>query len=261
MLLEDKTPEDLRTPWGWPDMILFVVFVLGSSMVFPLLVFGAAYLWWGVRYADMQQSPVISAKIATAGMVLIWLATIGYLYATVRLRKKAPFWRTIGWRPLNLQSGRHSRAVLGCLAGGVVTALAVQIASAAFGTKKELPIEQFFRNRGSVMLLMAFGIVVAPLVEETVFRGYIYPVLARGFGVPAGIIVTGVLFGLLHAQQLWGGWSQIGLIVLVGILFTYVRARTGTVLASYFFHLGYNSWLFFGFFVATGGLRHFPGNS
>jgi len=57
---------------------------------------------------------------------------------------------------------------------------------------------------------------------------------------------------------LWGGWSQIALLVGVGIVLTWVRARTGTVLASFLVHLGYNGLLFTAFVVATGGLRHFP---
>jgi membrane protease YdiL (CAAX protease family) len=108
---------------------------------------------------------------------------------------------------------------------------------------------------------MALGILVAPLVEETIFRGYIYPVVARKFGVTIGVLATGALFGILHAAQLWGGWGQIALLVVVGIVLTYVRARTGTVLASYLFHLGYNTILFVGFYFATGGLRHLPGSS
>ncbi len=259
--IDERFPEDLRTPWSWPDIILFFVFALGSTVVLPLLAFGVAYFGWGVTITSMEKSPTIKAEVATAGMTLIWLATIGYLYLTIRFRRKAPFWRTIGWRPMKLQTVSSASARLVCLLGGVATALVVQLASAAMRTKAELPIEEFFRSRTSVLLLMSFGILVAPLVEETVFRGYIYPVLARGFGVPTGVVVTGMLFGLLHAQQLWGGWGQIGLIVLVGILFTYVRARTGTVLASYFFHLGYNGFLFLGFFVATGGLRHIPGST
>ena len=108
---------------------------------------------------------------------------------------------------------------------------------------------------------MCFGILVAPLVEETMFRGFLYPIVARRFGVTAGVIVTGTLFGAMHAQQLWGGWGQIGLLIGVGIVLTWVRARTGSVTASYFVHLGYNSLLFLGFFTATGGLRHIPGSS
>ena len=48
------------------------------------------------------------------------------------------------------------------------------------------------------------------------------------------------------------------LLVFVGITLTWVRARTGTVTASYFVHLGYNSLQLAGYliYVAGGGMRH-----
>jgi hypothetical protein len=48
------------------------------------------------------------------------------------------------------------------------------------------------------------------------------------------------------------------LLVGVGILLTYIRAEAGTVAASYFVHLGYNTTLFVGFYFATSGLRYIP---
>jgi membrane protease YdiL (CAAX protease family) len=75
-----------------------------------------------------------------------------------------------------------------------------------------------------------------------------------------GVVATGTLFGLAHAQQLGGAWGQISLLIIVGITLTYIRARAGTVAASYLVHLGYNSILFAGFYIATGGLRHLPGS-
>ncbi|MGH9701162.1 MAG: CPBP family glutamic-type intramembrane protease, partial [Candidatus Acidiferrales bacterium] len=77
-------------------------------------------------------------------------------------------------------------------------------------------------------------------------------------GVTASVIVTGTIFGLLHAAQLWGGWGQIALLVVVGIIFTYVRAVSRTVLASYLLHVGYNSFLFIAYAVASHGFRHLP---
>jgi len=106
---------------------------------------------------------------------------------------------------------------------------------------------------------MALGILVAPVLEETLFRGCIYPVIARTLGIPAGIVLTGALFGLAHSLQLAGAWRQVALLSAVGIIFTYIRARAGTVVASYFVHLGYNTLLFAVFYFATGGLRNFPG--
>jgi hypothetical protein len=87
----------------------------------------------------------------------------------------------------------------------------------------------------------ALSIVLAPVVEDTVFGGYIYPVVKQAFGVAAGIVGTGTIFGLLHAEQLWGGWVQIALLVVVGVIFTWVRTAKRTVLASFLLHISYNS--------------------
>ncbi|HTQ86818.1 MAG TPA: CPBP family intramembrane glutamic endopeptidase, partial [Candidatus Solibacter sp.] len=91
---------------------------------------------------------------------------------------------------------------------------------------------------------------------ETVFRGYVYPVLARKFGIFAGILLTGILFGMVHVPQLWGGWGQIATLVAVGMALTATRAATHSVFASYLVHLGYNGFLFAGFFIPPVVFRH-----
>ncbi len=253
--------EDLHTPWGWPDLILFVVFVLGSSVVLPILAGLVAVLWWGVKPWEIETAPNAQAAILFAGQALWSVATLAYLFATVRLRHGGPFWRTIGWRTLRPLYWTGRVAAVLCLLGGVGLALAIQFSSVFVGKRVKLPIEKLYQTRQSALLLMVLGILVAPLIEETIFRGYIYPVLARGLGMSAGVVVTGILFGMVHAPQLWGGWGQIALIVAVGIVLTYVRARTGTVLASFLVHLSYNTTLFVELYVTTGGLRHFPGSA
>jgi membrane protease YdiL (CAAX protease family) len=105
---------------------------------------------------------------------------------------------------------------------------------------------------------MLVAVLLAPAVEEMIFRGYIYPVIARSWGIASGVIVTGVLFGGLHAQQLWGGPWQIASIVVVGIVLTLVRAKTGSVLASFVVHTSYNSFQVLLILVTTHGLRHMP---
>ena len=108
-----------------------------------------------------------------------------------------------------------------------------------------------------MILYAVLGVLVAPLVEETIFRGFLYPVIARRLGIAAGVLITGMLFGLLHAAQLWGGWGQIVLLIVVGVVLTAVRARTGTVSASYFVHLGYNGLQLLGYLVyVIGSSRH-----
>ena len=258
-----SVPEDLRSPWGWLDLLLFIGFGFLGLLVAAGIVVGAAVLGFGMPMRELTQESTTPAKSIIAILAQgVWSGfVLLYFYVLVRVRTKAPFWRTMGWRGLRLGGQSTSASILRCMGGGAMLALIVTFAGKFFHEKGELPIEELFHSRPAVILLMSFGILVAPLVEETMFRGFLYPIIARRFGVGAGVIVTGVLFGAMHAQQLWGGWGQIGLLIGVGIVLTWVRARTGTVAASYFVHLGYNSLLFLGFFAATGGLRHIPGVS
>ncbi len=257
---EASLPEDLRAPWSWADLIYFLVFAFLSGIVLTWVVALGAWAWLDVSPTEMDRSAGARAAVLVVSQALWSGMTLVYLFVMVRLRCSGPFWRTLGWRPLGSRTVAGPAATLLYLLGGVGLAMATQVASAFVGKKVKLPIEELFRSRASVLLLMALGLLVAPLVEETIFRGYIYPVVARRFGITTGVLATGTLFGLMHAMQLWGGWGQIALLVLVGVVFTYVRARTGTVLASYYFHLGYNGILFIGFYFATGGLRHLPGS-
>ncbi len=255
---EAAVPEDLRAPWSWLELLLFLVYAFAASLAVSLVVALGAFFAFGISPWQLDKIPNGKATLLVLGQALWSGAAMLYFFGVARLRKGGPFWRALGWRELRLGRISGSRAVVLCLSGGVTLAMVVQVASAGMGKKGTLPIEEMFRSRGTVLMLMALGLLVAPLVEETMFRGFLYPVFARQFGVPAGIVITGVLFGLLHAAQLWGGWGQIALLMIVGIVFTYVRARTGTVWASYLFHLGYNGILFLGFFIYTGGLRHMP---
>jgi membrane protease YdiL (CAAX protease family) len=192
----------------------------------------------------------------------VWsVFAILYLFLMVRVRGHSPFWHTMGWRKLEFNGQPPLVTVGRFLGAGAVLAVLISYASKFVGESGELPIEEMFKSRPTVIALMLFGILVAPLVEEMMFRGFLYPLIARRFGIATGVIVTGLLFGAMHAQQLGGAWGQISLLMGVGIILTWVRARTGTVTASYLVHLGYNSLLFIGFFAATGGLRHIPGSN
>jgi membrane protease YdiL (CAAX protease family) len=254
-------PEDLRVPWGGIDVLLFVLFGFVGLLVVGMIVAGITLLGFGVSMRDLGPASTSPAKstILVLSQAVWSVLVMVYFFALVRMRTQSPFWRTMGWRELRLGALPPAASALRCLGGGALLAVVVSAAGRFFGQQNELPIEQMFRSRPTVMLLMGFGILVAPVVEETMFRGFLYPVIARRFGTAVGVVITGVLFGAMHAQQLWGGWGQIVLLILVGILLTWVRARTGTVAVSYLVHLGYNALLFLGFFMATGGLRHIPG--
>src|SRR4029077_3378215 len=257
-LLEQPPRTESRTPFHWIDLVYLMLFYSVSGVVLTLIVAAGALVFFGISPTALRSSTAARASVLIISQALLSAATLGFLYVVVRGRSSAPFWQTMGWRGFRSMASSAS-VVLRYILGGFALAVVVGWLGNFVGRESGIPMEELFRSRQSVLMLMALGILVAPVVEETIFRGCVFPVIARKFGITTGIVVTGALFGLAHAQQLGGAWGQIGLLICVGIVLTYIRARAGTVAASYFVHLGYNTILFAGFFIATGGLRHLPG--
>jgi membrane protease YdiL (CAAX protease family) len=250
-------PEDLRAPWSWLDLLLLIAITLLGTFVISIVLVGI-FAVFGTTPTSLQNSSNNKSLFLIVNQAILSIGLLAYLAVQIRVRFQSPFWRTIGWR--QLQTGTIPRRIvyLSLVLGGFSLSLLVQLASAALQTKAKLPIQEYFQDPRSALLLMLMSILLAPLVEETIFRGYLYPVFARSFGVGTGVVITGTLFGLLHAPQLWGGWGQIVLLIGVGIIFTAARAISRTVVASYILHVSYNSFLFIAFLVASHGLRHFP---
>jgi membrane protease YdiL (CAAX protease family) len=100
-----------------------------------------------------------------------------------------------------------------------------------FGEPPEQEITQEIEEETAALAIAGYiGItcLLAPLAEETFFRGFLFPMLRARFGVPAGVIATGLLFSLVHAS----GSPAEALIVLfvlgAGLCLLYLR--TGSLL-------------------------------
>jgi membrane protease YdiL (CAAX protease family) len=254
---DSSLSQDLRVPWDWLDLLLLGVLALAGSILLNFVV-AALFAAFGVSRSQLRASPSEVGLFTIVHQVLLIFGLLGYLAVQIRMSFRAPFWRTIGWRPFEIGKSPRVLRYFGFVAGGFLLAIFVQFMSNAFGNKAKLPIQTLFQDRRTALLLLLMAVFVAPVIEETIFRGYIYPVVARSFGVAGGVVVTGTLFGLLHAPQLWGGWVQIGSLVAVGIIFTYARALTQTVLASFLLHVSYNFFTSFAFLLGSHWLHRIP---
>jgi hypothetical protein len=253
-------PEDLRIPWGWPHFAAFLGFGIVSFIATQL---GATLYLLSQSHnthptqKDLEHLAGSRPIIPITANVLLYVLIILFLYVSIAILKDFPFWRTFGWRKLIPVPGAPSSPWV-YFATGIGLSLCVAIVSSRIKTPENLPIEELFKSRVGAFLLMGMAVLIAPLVEETVFRGYLYPLFAKDFGVAPGIVITGVLFGLMHAPQLGFTWGLVAMLVAVGIIFTFARARAGTVLASYLLHLGYNSTIAITAIVATHGFTKMP---
>lgn len=251
---------DLHILWYWLHFGAFVVFGFVSLVIVQMtLLLHYAPLKSISNQKEMERLFVSKPLLAIGTMVIWYALVLLFLYVTLSVLRGTPFWRSLGWQKLSGSESGWPKNPWLYLAGGCGLSVLVFIATAKIQAPEDVPIQELFKYKNTAMLFMAMAVLIAPLVEETIFRGYLYPLFARSFGVAAGIILTGILFGLMHGAQLGWTWGLVTVLVGVGIIFTFVRARTGTVFASFLLHLGYNSTIALVTILGTQGFTKFPG--
>ena len=176
------------------------------------------------------------------------------LVAALAIYAAAAVWVTVRARSLGIRPdlGRET-AVAGAAEGFVVGAglavLMVALLRLAFGSPVLDPVAALLAGDGSVgpLLLGALVVVVvAPLVEELVFRGF----LAGAFRVGGrwnAIIVSMIAFGLVHLRL-----AQLRYYMLLGLALAVVYLRRGLI-GSVCTHAAFNGLLLLAALAAVRG--------
>jgi CAAX protease family protein len=83
----------------------------------------------------------------------------------------------------------------------VVFLLLSAIWSVLLNPGKEKVLEQLGTNEAASLLVLSAGLtcVIAPICEELLFRGYIFTALRAWHGTGPAAVLTGLLFGAVHA--------------------------------------------------------------
>src|SRR5215212_2642469 len=94
--------------------------------------------------------------------------------------------------------------------------------------RKNFPTSDQIANVGHLPFLISLWLlllVVAPVAEEILFRGFLYRGLVGPLGTVSTIVLTSIVFGVLHK---WGfGWDRVVAITALGLLLGWLRRRTG----------------------------------
>lgn len=88
---------------------------------------------------------------------------------------------------------------------------------------------------GSIIYFVAIAII-PPIIEEFIFRGAILGILQNKFGDALAIIVSGALFGLMHAN-----FVQTPVTFLTGLILGYLTVKTNSIIPSIILHCLNNS--------------------
>jgi membrane protease YdiL (CAAX protease family) len=98
---------------------------------------------------------------------------------------------------------------------------------------------RIFENSSTVaqrIPIILLAVVIAPVAEELAFRGYLYGVMKRYFGAVPALVVSGILFALVHLNLP----SFFPLLVLASV-FALAYELSGSLLVPMTMHALFNS--------------------
>jgi membrane protease YdiL (CAAX protease family) len=195
--------------------------------------------------ADVQDPAVvelISDRIMVAAVVLslVGSGALAILVARVWFRSEVFDPNGAAWR-----FGNANQIALGLAAGAVIGAAYLALAAAfgpQLGTVEAGPLGRMAVTPGmQQMAWTALALVLAPPIEELVFRGVLYGGLRNSWGAAWSGVVTSLVFVMLHGTEIVRFWPAVFGVSAVAVATIWIRLRTGAIGPAVALHFAYNA--------------------
>jgi membrane protease YdiL (CAAX protease family) len=236
--------------WRWlhSSFVFAIALPLWLLIGFGLSMVIAWVLLYVLTSVGVTFSGVDGTILNAAFAAVIYLLTLAFVVALPRVWHKYTTKKDIGltrwpsWADIGL-------APLGFIVYFIASSLLVFIASSLFSSLDLSQVQDvgFTKLSQSYEYMLAFVtlIVVAPVAEELLFRGFLYGKLKKHMPVWVAILITSALFGFIHGQ-----WN-VGLDVFaLSIVLCSLREVTGNIWSGMLLHMLKNSVAFFIIFIS-----------
>ena len=153
-----------------------------------------------------------------------------------------------------------SRASLGarnlvtgwCVGGGAnVFTCAVLLATGLLGFARTTDDGSWIGAAFRITLVL----VPAALAEEIICRGYLLTAIRDSIGTRAAVVLTSVMFGLLHLRNPGATMASVLVVTLSGLLLAMVRIAQDRLYAAWMAHLAWNWTMAVPFHALVSGIR------
>jgi membrane protease YdiL (CAAX protease family) len=220
--------------------LLLALFTWAASIVLLFLpqVIALPYILTHYRGQQPRIEELLADKtlviILIAGILPVHLITLAIAWAVVTRLGKVPVTEALRWG-WGHHIGVFKSVLLGVLLFGAAWLLVL-----AFGGK-ETELERIINSSRAAALLVAFmAVATAPLVEEIIYRGILFPAWQRLTGSVAAVVIVTLMFAIPHVPQYWPNLAVIFSILMLSAALTIVRARTSRLVPCYVIHLAFN---------------------
>ncbi len=241
-------------PWNTWLAVVFMIIVFYASQVFSSI---ALSIYASFKHLSGDAANTWLTNSVTAQFVYILIAEtigIGAIWYFLRIYKTK-------LSIIGLKRPRLKDIGIGLLASPVYYVLFIIVVSVASSLLSGLNIDQkqeigFNNVHGLLPLAMTFIslVVLPPLAEEIMVRGFLYSSLKKSMPKIAAVILTSAIFAAAHLPE--GGASGPLYIAAIdtftlSLVLIYLREKTGSLWASITLHAIKNGIAFFALFVFT----------
>ncbi|HSX41208.1 MAG TPA: type II CAAX endopeptidase family protein [Candidatus Saccharimonadales bacterium] len=171
--------------------------------------------------------------VASFAIVLLDLAA-SYFIIGYYLRKYRVTLRSLGLRPFSFWRALWNVLLImiffSVLIGVVYTVLT--FLSPGFNANQPQSNEFINVPSGLQPISLLALVIIPPLVEEPVFRGFMFPAFAKRFGLAGGAIISSLLFGFAHLQANVDVYTFI-----LGLLLCFLYVRLGSIIPGIALHM------------------------
>jgi membrane protease YdiL (CAAX protease family) len=178
---------------------------LWAALALVAVSIGSAMMLAGV----VRSGWLVSLDGAQQTLAYFFLYTTPYAVAFLLARVFAAIfgWRfgpSLGFRTFDALKG-IALAIGVAIVGRVLSTMwGVVITLLGFEPPAELDVTALMPSDAlGIVLLIALVVVIGPVVEEIVFRGALYPAIRARTGAGLAMVLSGVVFGLIHVDLLW----------------------------------------------------------
>lgn len=200
-----------------------------------MVVFVSSAIW--VMLAPQSLAQEIAATITVGesmAIPVVWLLGPG---------RHGGGWPTLGFRGVRI---RHFLLASGVLAVMFLFNYLFSLILMQFGTSIQPGIETIVTGTDFPLWLMAAGVLIGPLSEEILFRGFVFGGLETRYGWKKAALVSSLIFSALHIQP-----TALLPLFVIGFLLCYLYYATNSLWPGVAVHAAMNALALLGAFLLS----------
>lgn len=232
--------------YRWQFLILLPLWVFVGFVTSHFLVTAVVMLLQ--RAGVLVQGEVNTTILNTIAAAVIYVLTLCLVVGVpwiVRQRRttredlgaaRFPSWTDIGLAPVGFIVYYILSVILVAVAGLIIPAFDMQqVQDVGFSNLSQ---------RYEMILAFLTLVIVAPLAEELLFRGYLYGKLRKSVPIWLAVLATSLLFAAIHGQ-----WNVAVDVFALSLVMCGLREITGSIWAGVVLHTMKNGLAFYLLFI------------